>query len=201
MTTRRVPARGAVPAILLALLLAGCGTGGSVGGTTNGADGRSSAGKGTSGAAATLASRPTFEAAETDYLALLDEARQAVVATSPQVTFAGVPTRADETLCKAPFDTVEGRRSGLYRIDGQGQGAISDDEWPAALAAVTTVARAHGFGEPKAIKDEPGEHQVAFYGRYDEELSFGTKVNTTLGIYGACFLLAASHPSPGTTAQ
>lgn len=178
MTTRRAALAGG----LLGLLLTACGNGAPLNSTSQ--------------AAETLAQRPTFEAAEQDYLNLLRESRAAIASTSPQVTFSGEPVRANETLCKAPFDQVEGRRSGLYRIEGEGQGAITDAQWPTALAAVAAVATKHGFGAPQAIKDEPGDHVVAFYGPYDEELSFGTKVNTILGLYGACFLLAASHPAP-----
>lgn len=144
-----------------------------------------------------LRARPVFAEAEKRYLELLAKAAVAISAVSPNLRWNGHPVQ-DKTAACGFRDTPMGmgQDSTYVLSDGKyfgAKGAISDADWPSAVAALEKVAAPYGFGAAYTIFGAPGDHTAALYGPYDEHLSFGTRMNTILTIYGACFL--TSKPS------
>ncbi len=137
-----------------------------------------------------LSTRPSFEAAERDYLALLGDVRATVDAASPGLQWRDdTASRSDRGVCGAPFDRVEGAKTGIY-TSGDAVGAIPDERWPEVVASVTDVLRDRGFGEVTVLQDEPGSHEISVGDpATGARVVLGTNVNTILTLYGACFLV------------
>lgn len=137
-----------------------------------------------------LTSRPSFEAAERDYLDTLDEVRATVGAAVPDLQWrAEAASRSDRGVCAAPFDRVDGAKTGIYS-SGDAVGAIPDQRWPEVLASVTALLRDRGFGEVTVLQDEPGAHEVSVGDpATGARVVLGTNVNTILTLYGGCFLV------------
>ncbi len=135
-----------------------------------------------------LESRRSSAEAERDGLALLAEVRAALSEVAPSLQWrTPAPTVESGSLCKKPFDAVDGATS-LVLESGGALGSIPDADWPRAWEAVKQVAAKRGYGDEHTLKDEPGEHQMSLYDEDGAELSVGTGVNTVASIYGACHL-------------
>ncbi len=142
-----------------------------------------------------LRARPSFAQAERDYLGMLSEMRTALSGTDPSLRWReDAPSREGRAGCGAPFDVVADAESANY-TSGHAAGAIPDDLWPAALGEVERIASSHGFTRTVTVVDEPGNHVVSIYDEYAAEVTFGTRVNTVLGVIGGCFL--TDPPSAG----
>lgn len=137
-----------------------------------------------------LTDRPSFEVAERGYLATLDEVRTAVDAAAPGLQWRdGVASRTDRGVCGAPFDRVDGAKTGIY-TSGDAVGAIADERWPQVVAAVTDLLGARGFGEVTVLQDEPGAHEISVGDpATGARVVLGTNANTILTLYGGCFLV------------
>ncbi|KGN42961.1 hypothetical protein N801_05050 [Knoellia aerolata DSM 18566] len=135
-----------------------------------------------------LESRRSSAEAERDNLALLTEVRAALSEVAPALEWRSpAPTVESGSLCKKPFDRVDGATAQVLQSGGA-FGPVPDADWPRAWEAVKKVAAARGFGDEHTLKDEPGEHQVSLYDKDGSELSVGTGVNTVASVYGACHL-------------
>lgn len=135
-----------------------------------------------------LESRRSSAEAERDNLALLTEVRAALSEVAPALKWrTPAPTVESGSLCKQPFDAVDGATSQVLESGGA-LGAIPDADWPRAWEAVKQVAAQRGYRDEHTLKDEPGEHQMSLYDEDGAELSVGTGVNTVASIYGACHL-------------
>lgn len=58
---------------------------------------------------------------------------------------------------------------------------------------LTDVARQNGFGTPTTLVDIPGNHEVSLTDGYGGEITFGTRVHTSLLIQTGCHLTAEAH--------
>ncbi len=135
-----------------------------------------------------LESRRSSAEAERDNLALLAEVREALSEVAPGLRWRDdAPTVKSGSLCKEPFDAVDGATAQVLESGGA-FGPIPDADWPRAWAAVKEVAAKRGYGDEHTLKDAPGAHQVSLYDEDGSELSVGTGVNTVASIYGACYL-------------
>ncbi|CAN7180179.1 LppA family lipoprotein [Knoellia sp. LjRoot47] len=135
-----------------------------------------------------LDSRRSEAEAQRDNLALLAEVREALTRVNPALEWrTPEPTVESGSLCKEPFDAVDGAGT-LNLTSGGALGAIPDADWPRAWAAVKEVAAKRGYGDEHTLKDEPGGHQMSVYDEDGSELSVGTGVNTTATVFGACYL-------------
>lgn len=105
------------------------------------------------------------------------------------------PSRGSETLCRAPFDDVDGARSATYATGGGG--AIPDEDGPRAVQAVRDVVEPESFGKYAVQEDRPGKHAVSFYGRDGDELLVTGERSTTLTTLGGCFLQDGAAGSEG----
>ncbi|WP_406692644.1 LppA family lipoprotein [Saccharopolyspora sp. ID03-671] len=69
------------------------------------------------------------------------------------------------------------------------RGQIPDDQWARAQQIVADVAGGSGFGAPEVVLDRPGNHRIVLTDSFGAELSFGTKVHTTLQVRTGCHLV------------
>lgn len=144
-----------------------------------------------------LRARPSFEQASREYLAMLDEMRQALSTIVPTLEWKTPGATQDKATagCHKPFGDVKGSTTGYYDTGG-GRGGVPDEYWPQALQTVTEIAKRHGFTEVITVVDKPGHHVVDLYDNREATLQFLTEVNTIIGINGACFLKEEARTSP-----
>lgn len=190
MSGARVRQAGAAACAALVLLVGtGCGTD-----DDGGTDVDDPSSTSTAKATDELRSRPSYDEAGRGYQQLLTRVRAALAEVAPGVAWdTATPARGSETLCRAPFDDVEGARAANYATGGGG--AIPDEDWPRAVRAVQEVVAPEGYGEPEVQADEPGRHAVSFYGPYREELLLTGQRSTSVTVLGGCFL--GDGPSQG----
>jgi hypothetical protein len=82
-------------------------------------------------------------------------------------------------------------------------GNLPDADYEKALTIIGTIAQRHGFDpRPQRLHDAPGSHDAVFHNTTDEgEISFGTGLNTGLGLSMSCHLMPAAKKrgTPSTT--
>ena len=146
-----------------------------------------------------LRSRPTFQQASQDYIALLTEVTKAVTAISPTVTWPAAPPRQDGgSLCAKPFTDIAGAHSATFSFE-EANGrralvkAIPDADWPRVKTTFVDIAKRHGFTTVTMDVDQPGRHEMTIADQYGATVEFGTIEGTSIGVFGACFLDAAKH--------
>ncbi|MGL4176788.1 MAG: LppA family lipoprotein [Dermatophilaceae bacterium] len=149
-----------------------------------------------------LMSRPSFEQAEAEYLDLLSRVRAVVDERAPNLEWVEPePSRADLGTCGRPFHLLYDAEKGIYRAGGDGaRGAIDDTTWPGVLDAIRAVLAENGFTEVTVLRDTPGDHEIAIGDpSTGARVQLGTATNTTLSLYGACFLPDAARRNPSPT--
>lgn len=135
-----------------------------------------------------LESRPTIDAAEIDYKALITEIRDVFSDLAPDLTWPEGEIEPYEggTFCEDPFANLSDAWSRIYR--GPSEGAIRDDQWPAAEKRILSVAKDYGFTEVVSKSHRPGLHILSIKGKWGEILDISSAANTTLTLYGGCFI-------------
>ncbi|MGL4743020.1 MAG: LppA family lipoprotein [Dermatophilaceae bacterium] len=95
--------------------------------------------------------------------------------------------------CGAPFHLLDGVASGIYKAGGRGAtGSIDDATWPGVFDTIRALVAEDGFTELTVLQDKPGHHVISIRDpRTDATIQLGTKIGTTLSIYGG-----ASCPRP-----
>lgn len=143
-----------------------------------------------------LLARPTYGEAETTYLALLTDVRTALAAADPNVTWPDTkPYRDGESLCTEPFDSFLDVRSAGYTT-AVGQGGLSADQWEDTQKAIKTAAAPYGFTEVALENHAEGQNLLlVLAGPADDTLEIGSGINTTIDIYGGCYLIS-KDPTP-----
>lgn len=132
--------------------------------------------------------RPSFETAAADYITMLDEMRTELSRLVPTLEWDTAGSAQEgSALCREPFTDIEPALVGGF-TSGSATGSIPDQTWPAALKTLTEIAARYGFTDVVVIVDKPGHHVVSFYDEYVAEVQLGTKLDTTLDVYGACFI-------------
>lgn len=125
--------------------------------------------------------RPSIAVVEREYRSMLEEAQSVLTESYGAGTWLQY---GDEEVGGFGCDDVEGGE-GLTLNLGTG-GAIADEEWPAALAAVEDVVGEHGFTELEVIIDRPGDHLVRLAKADGGYVDFGTKAATILRVRSGC---------------
>ncbi|GLZ33933.1 hypothetical protein Lesp02_61210 [Lentzea sp. NBRC 105346] len=74
------------------------------------------------------------------------------------------------------------------------KGNLPDDQWPRAEAIVGEVAEGYGFHKsPVIIVKRQGDHEVVYDKPDGAQITFGTAVNTVLGVMTGCHLTPEAH--------
>jgi hypothetical protein len=181
----------------VALAVAALALAGSAGcGTQPGGSGSNGHGGESVSAQEELAQRPSADEAAADYRAVLAAMRDRLAQLVPEVQWStAAASVVSAAPCKAPFDAVEGASATTWR-GPTGAGAIPDARWPEVLAEMTRIAGEHGFDEVTVLRDRPGEHAVSIHGKHGAEIELAHEANTTVTLFGGCFLGAASPSVP-----
>lgn len=194
MTPRRASPAALAVLVALLLVLAGCGGSGGGSGGSGGSDDQGGTDVDTS--REQLAERPSYEQAERSYEELLPRVVAALARVAPDVAWeTSPPVKGTTTACRGDLSDVEGARRSDYGTGGAG--AIPDDDWSRAVTAVREVVEPEGFEKYAVVADEPGQHNVSFYGPHGAELVLNGRRSTTVTMYGGCFLLESSRGSQG----
>jgi hypothetical protein len=143
-----------------------------------------------------LRSRPTYEVADSNYLAMLTEIRAELSIIAPSLEWRTTEIEKKPRGCTNKFDNLYAKSS-HYRLSADGR--IPEEKWPEALAAVERISRQHGFeatqvmaGAPSTTSNTspatPHRHDVSIFDSYDARLAFSTNANTLAWLWGGCFL-------------
>ncbi|MFI7589177.1 LppA family lipoprotein [Spongisporangium articulatum] len=139
-------------------------------------------------AQAQLQARPSYEAAEADYLAMLNEMRAAFNAVNPDLLWLDKPGVFNEGFCAPPFSDVDQAASANYD-SGDAAGELTPAQWEQAAQGVAAVGARHGFTHVERLKNGPSQFYVVLHGRWDDKVEFGYEANrVVLSVYGACFI-------------
>ncbi|GAA3593547.1 hypothetical protein GCM10022223_05570 [Kineosporia mesophila] len=145
-----------------------------------------------------LQDRPSFAQAGNDYKALLEEVRDLLSDLAPDLVWDGDGAREKgESFCSEPFTDVPDTRYGIYDI-GIGKGAVPEERWAEAQKKVAAVAAQYGFTEVALENHTPGNLILVIAGKWDDTLELRSAKNTTLAVFGGCFIKSAS---PETTSS
>lgn len=139
-----------------------------------------------------LMKRPSLTAAEADYQSMLHIIQERLVAEVGIAEWAPDDQPVSGTFCGGDLANLD--EAGQKHLDaGVSVGNLPDARWDQAVAVVTEVAGQHGFGAPGVIIDRPGDHEISFRGKYEEELLFGTGGGTILTVSTGCHLEEEAH--------
>jgi hypothetical protein len=137
-----------------------------------------------------LRSKPSFEAARTEYVTATNQMADKIAARMP-----GMKWTVDENSwngCGGDYAWTRAVQV-YYRIVFNR--AISDDVWPAALQIVKDGAAQFGANTVTGFVDQPGNKDLTIYGS-GAQFHFGTKVQTVLAVTSDCRMRAADTATP-----
>ncbi len=172
------PVLAALLAALMAALVAGCGTGLS---EEQMADKR-----------AELAQRPSIEEISARYEQMLDWVRERLSVELGPFQWVNRETGRGSG-CSGDFTNLGGVSRFLDRWTYEGN--IPDAQWDRAVQIVAEVTREYGFGQPKHVVDQPGNHQVGGFDNYGGSYTFRTRGYTILAAETNCHFPAATLAS------
>lgn len=142
----------------------------------------------------TLRSRPSFEEAQRQYRAAIQDWATQIASISSGVTW-----RVEEDSwggCSGPYADTAGVYTYIYVVF---DGPIADAAWPRALDVVQRGAAQLGATGTTAPVDKPGDHHVVFAGEDGVTVEVGTKSAGVLSVKSDCRLRQADRPesAPG----
>lgn len=135
---------------------------------------------------ATLRARPSFEDAQRQYRAAVQDWATQIASMSPGLTW-----RVKEDSwggCTGDYANTPGVHAYIYVVFG---GPIPDAAWPSALDVVQRGAAQLGASGVNIAVDRPGDHDVIFSGNDGITVEFGTKAAGVLSAKSDCRLRQA----------
>jgi hypothetical protein len=159
----------------LAILAAGCASGGSEGDDMN-------------EKLVTLAQRPTIESIKVTYEQMQARLRDRLSAEVGPMQW----VNRENFSGAGCGDGVDGQS---LTLDGwKSEGNLPDARWGDAVRIVAEVTSEYGFGPPQTIVDRPSDHEITATDPYGAKYLFGTAANTVLLVSTGCHLPADAHP-------
>ena len=159
-------------------------------GTTSGDDrGAAVTSTENSDAEATLQTRPSFEEAQQQYRAAVQDWATQIATMAPGLTW-----RVKEDSwggCSGDYANTAGVHVYMYVVFS---GPIPDGAWPSALDVVRQGAARLGATEVTKPVDRPGDRDVIFSGNDGITVEFGTKAAGVLSAKSDCRLRRADMP-------
>lgn len=132
---------------------------------------------------ARLRERPSFEAAQQQYLAAVTDTANQVAALVPGLTW-----QIKENSwggCVGEFANTDGVQAYVYAVFS---GPTPEPLWPKALQIVKHAAAQLGATDLQPFKDQPANHDVIFTSPDGVEVTFGTAKATVLSAKSECRL-------------
>jgi hypothetical protein len=137
--------------------------------------------------------RPDIDQATQRYAAMGATIRNTLVADIGLPSWKERPDSGGSSSCREfpGVNTGDKESRGLPLMFSEAN--LPDEKWPHAQQIITEIAGKNGFGAPLTLVNNPGNHEISLKDGYGAEVSFGTKVNTTLLIQTGCHLTADAH--------
>ena len=138
---------------------------------------------------ATLQTRPSFEEAQQQYRAAVQDWATQIATMAPGLTW-----RVKEDSwggCSGDYANTPGVHVYIYVVF---DGPVPDETWPSALDVVHQGAARLGATDVTTAVDRPGDHDVIFSGSDGVAVEFGTKVAGVLSAKSDCRLRQADVP-------
>lgn len=180
MTRRKIAARLLIGLICMATV-AGCGGSTSTGGTDTSVTTADPA-----HLEQKLQSKPSLEAAQTEYQAAVQNMATSIAALTPGTTW-----KIEENTwvgCGGEYANTKAKQAYVMAVFS---GPIPDAVWPRALQIVKDGAAKQGASEFGTFKDNPGDHDVYIAGPDGVEFRLGTQKASTLAAKSDCRLSQA----------
>ncbi|TQK31778.1 LppA family lipoprotein [Arthrobacter sp. SLBN-53] len=159
-------------------------------GTTSGVNGGAVTTSAESGdPEATMRTRPSFEDAQRQYRATVEDWATQIASTSTGLTW-----RVKEDSwggCTGEYADTPGVHAFIYVVF---DGPIPDTTWPSALDVVRRGAAQLGATDVTATVNRPDDHNVIFSGNDGITVEFGTKAAGVLSAKSDCRLRQADMP-------
>lgn len=133
-----------------------------------------------------LQSKPSLEAAQTEYQAAVQNMATSIAALTPGTTF-----NIEQNTwvgCGGEYASTSAKQAYVMAVFS---GPIPDAVWPQALQIVKDGAAQVGASEFGTFKDNPGDHDIYIAGPNGIEFRLGTQKASTLTAKSDCRLSEA----------
>nr|WP_221218799.1 MULTISPECIES: LppA family lipoprotein [unclassified Mycolicibacterium] len=138
-----------------------------------------------------LTALPSFEDTQTQAQAAVNEIASAVTALIPAAHFEDLHGGTTDN-CERPYEQTGGKRYFLPdRVAANV--AVSEGDWVKIQQAAKTVAAKLGATDIQTMQDQPGHHDVGFYGPAGLFVKVGYQGNLGISGYTGCRLPADKH--------
>lgn len=137
-------------------------------------------------ALATLKSLPSFEDTQTQVQAAMTEITAATTKLIPSITWE-TPHEGSGLGCERPYDQTEGR--GYFLPDEVAANVeVSEQQWATIQEAAKQAAAKVDATDMQVMHDNPGNHDVGFYGPTGIFIKVGYRGNLVVSGYTGCRL-------------
>lgn len=138
-----------------------------------------------------LKALPSFEDTQTQVQAAVNEIASAVTTLIPAAKFEDLHGGTTDK-CEKPYEQTDGKRYFLPdRVAANV--AVSESDWASILQAATTSAAKLGATDIQTMHDQPGNHDVGFYGPAGLFIKVGYQGNVGISAFTGCRLPADKH--------
>ncbi|WP_026452938.1 LppA family lipoprotein [Saccharomonospora iraqiensis] len=148
---------------------------------------------------AELAKRPDIDTVLDQYERIRTEIRERL---AEELGLAGEwrrPYNESETPCGRPYSDI-GDAVAVQMASSANDTHIPDDEWPRAKELFVEIAGRYGFGDPRVIVNEPGNHEIRVRDRFGGDIMLGTEKATVLSSGTGCHLIQGAGSGEATPA-
>ncbi len=144
-------------------------------------------------AARQLDTLPTLEETKAQLQAAVAEIKGAADRVKPGLQWQSLHGESND-YCQAPYEKSDGER--LFLPDEVAFADLSEADWNAVLEATKTAAARLDANDTQAMKDQPGNHDVGFYGPAGLFIKVSYTGNLVVSTYTGC-RLPESKTNPG----
>jgi len=142
-----------------------------------------------------LRERPSFEAAQQQYTAVVTDTANQIASLVPGLTW-----QIQENSwggCLGEFADTKGVQAYVFATFS---GPTPDSSWPTAVEIVKGAAAQLGATNAQPMVDRPANHEVVFSNPDGVEVTFGTAKATVLSAKSECRLRQKDTPTPRSSA-
>lgn len=137
-------------------------------------------------ALATLRSLPSFEDTQTQVQAAMNEIITATSKLIPSIAWE-TPHEGSGLGCERPYDQTDGR-SYFLPDEVAANVAVSEQQWASIQEAAKQAAAKLDATDMQVMHDNPGNHDVGFYGPTGIFIKVGYRGNLVVSGYTGCRL-------------
>lgn len=133
-----------------------------------------------------LKSLPSFEDTQTQVQAAMNEITAAASKVIPSITWE-TPHEGSGDNCERPYEQTDGKR--YFLPDSVAANvAVSEQQWAVIQEAAKQAAAKIGATEMQVMQNNPGNHDVGFYGPTGIFIKVGYRGNLVVSGYTGCRL-------------